>query len=90
MTVMNEYNSGRIPGPAVHLPTLPLQERGVPLRVSDVRSAFHEGLHRLEHPRDPELQGTLYHDPFWARLWLALMVLGIIGVALIAIAGSTL
>jgi len=42
------------------------------------------------HPRDPDLQGTLYHDPFWARVWLTLMILGIIGIVLIAIAGRFL
>ena len=42
------------------------------------------------HPRDPELRGTLYHDPFWARVWLALMVLGVVCMVLIEIAGRFL
>jgi hypothetical protein len=34
------------------------------------------------YPRDHELQGTLFYNPFWARiwlgLWLALLVLGFV------------
>jgi hypothetical protein len=26
------------------------------------------------HPRDPDLTATLFHDPFWARIWFILFV----------------
>jgi hypothetical protein len=26
------------------------------------------------HPRDPNLTATLFHDPFWARIWLIFFI----------------
>jgi hypothetical protein len=26
------------------------------------------------HPRDPNLTATLFHDPFWARIWFIFFI----------------
>gem|GEM_PF-3866256 len=40
------------------------------------------------YPRDPELRGTLYYNPFWARIWLALTILGLVVAILVVITWS--
>ncbi|MDO8873602.1 MAG: hypothetical protein Q7V05_12875 [Methanoregula sp.] len=40
------------------------------------------------HPRDPDLRGTWYYNPFWARVWLVLAVLGLALAGLMVIAAN--
>jgi hypothetical protein len=40
------------------------------------------------HPRDPDLRGTLYFNPFWARVILVLTALGLVATVLMVVAIS--
>lgn len=38
------------------------------------------------HPRDPDLRGTFYYNPYWARVFLVLTALGLVVSVLVIVA----